>query len=194
MGNYLKQGITLLLVCAVAAGILTAVNNITAPVIAEAQKQASYAMYYDIYGDLADDFEEFDEGELSPIQSEYANVDEILVAKNGEDTVGYVITVLSNGFGGEMKNALALDLEGNILGYRNISNNETPGYGDVINKEEYYTRYDEGKNILGVEEMTIGDGGETDIEAITGSTVTTKGLATGLNDAVGAYNSYLVGE
>ena len=194
MVNYLKQGVTLLLVCAVAAGILTFVNNVTEPVILEAQQEASYGMYYEIFGDRVDGFDNIDEDQLTDIQSEFNKVDEVIEAKMGDETVGYVLTVFSNGFGGEMKNALALDLEGNILGFRNISHGETPGYGAVIVDEEYYSLYDEGKNISGVDAMTVGSGGETDVEVISGSTVTTNGIEAGLSQVAGAYNGYLLGE
>lgn len=187
MRDYLKLGLTLFIICAIAAGTLAAINSQTAPVIEEATKQASYAMYYEMYGDNADDFQEVEENEYNEIVGKYDKVESVLYAMKDGEIVGYVFTAKSNGYGGEMVNAIGFDLVGNIVGYRNISNAESPGFGDAIGNDTYHERYI-GKSVEANDELTLSaGGGPNEIEAISGSTVTSKAVIEGLNQAVKAF-------
>lgn len=193
MRDYLKLGLTLLIICAVAAGLLASLNSVTAPIIQEAALQASYGMYYEILGDQ-DSYEiaELPEDQLNSIKDAYPNISSVLEAQQGGETAAYIFSVLSNGYGGEMENAIVIDTEGTILGYRNLSNSETPGFGAVISEESYYPRY-EGKSANSGELVLGSGGGDNEIEAISGSTITSNAVIQGLNEAVAAYNENFSG-
>lgn len=192
MKEYLKLSLTLLVICAIAAGTLAFINSMTAPVIAEASKQASYAMYYEILDD-GDEINDIPEEELTSIQSSYPGILSVLNVTRGGEDFAKIFTVNSNGYGGAMENAIILDNEQNILGFRNISNAESPGFGNVISDESYYSRY-EGKTVTDNDELVLGSGGGVnEIEAISGSTVTSNAVLKGLNEAVAAYKEFFAG-
>ncbi len=193
MKEYLKLGTTLLIVCAVAAGLLAFLDSMTAPVIAENTKQASYAMYYEALEE-GDDINDVPEEEFEKIQSSYPKIKSVLNVTRGGEDFGKIFSVTSNGYGGEMENAIIFDNEGNIVAFRNISNDESPGFGNIISDEKYYTRYD-GKSVANSGELVLGSGGgENEIEAISGSTVTSKAVISGLNDAIAAFKEFYAGK
>lgn len=190
MKEYLRLGLTLMLICAVAAGALALLNSVTAPVIEYNTKQASYEMYYDALGDSIDDIEDVPEEELEEVQSSYSNITGVLNLVKDGDIIGRILTVTSSGYGGTMENALMFNNQGDILGYRNISNSESPGFGDEIAEESYYSRYD-GKSVAESDELVSGSGGgENEIEAISGATVSSNAVLTGLNEAVAAFKDF----
>lgn len=190
MKEYLRLGLTLLIICAIAAGALALLNSVTAPIIAENTKQASYAMYYDALGDTIDDIEDAPEDELANVQSSYSNITGVLNLVKGGEVIGHIFTVNSSGYGGTMENAIIIANEGDILGYRNISNSESPGFGNVISEESYYSRYD-GKSVAEADQLVLGSGGgANEIEAISGATVSSNAVLTGLNEAVAAYKDF----
>ncbi|NLD16542.1 MAG: electron transporter RnfG, partial [Tissierellia bacterium] len=168
MKEYLRLGLTLLIISAIAAGLLAYLDSVTAPIIAEKTKQTSYAMYYDALED-GDDINDIPEEELSKITSTYPSIQSVLNVTRGGEDFGKIFSVTSNGYGGAMTNAIILDNEQNIIAYRNISNDESPGFGNIISDEKYYTRYD-GKSVANSGELVLGSGGgENEIEAISGS-------------------------
>lgn len=189
MREYIKLGMTLLLICAIAAGALAFMNSLTAPAIAENNRQASYAMYYEIYGDGADDFVELTPEELQSIQATYPGVEKVLLASKGGESVGHIFHVRSNGFGGAMSNVIIFNNDGSIAGFRNLTNAESPGFGNVIAEESYYSRYD-GKSVATGDLVLGSGGGPNEIEAISGSTVTSRGVLAGLNEAVAAFKEF----
>lgn len=186
MKDYLRLGLTLLIICAIAAGVLALLNSVTGPVIAKNAQEASYGQFYEVLGDSVD-IQEVPEEQKNSIQSTYPEITSILQATEGDQIVSYIFTVKSNGYGGEMENALLIDPEGNIQGFRNLSNAETPGFGNVISEESYYSRF-EGKSIAENDQLVLGSGGgPNEIEAISGSTVTSNAVLDGLNKVVAAY-------
>lgn len=193
MKDYLRLGLTLLIISAVAAGALAFLNSVTAPIIAENAKQASYAKYYEILGEGVE-INELSEEEVSSIQSSYPNITSILNYGNGSEVTGYIFTTKSSGYGGEMENAIIINTDGSIAGFRNLSNSETPGFGKAIEEESYYSRYD-GKSVANNDSLVLGSGGgENEIEAISGSTISSNAVLTGLNEAVAAFKANFVGK
>lgn len=192
MKDIAKMGVTLLLFSAIAAGVLAFVNNLTAPVIAENQKQASYGKYFEIYegGETeVTDFSELEEDMLNQIKEKYTNITNVLMAVNGEETVGYVMDVKSNGYGGEMSNAVVINADGTFQGFRNLTNGETPGFGKAVEDADFYNRFNGKSAIEG--EIVAGSGAEANsVEAISGSTISTKAVLQGVNEAVSAFNEF----
>lgn len=189
MKEYIRLGSTLLIICAIAAGLLALLNSATAPVIAENTKQASYAMYYEALEE-SDEIQDIEEEEFIAIKESYPNIQSVLTVLRGGEEFAKIFSVTSNGYGGTMENAIIFDNEHNVIAYRNISNSESPGFGNIISEESYYSRYD-GKSVANSSGLILGSGGgENEIEAISGSTVTSKAVLDGLNEAISAYKEY----
>ncbi len=184
MKEPVKFGIILLVFCAISAGLLAYVNSFTAPVIAEAEFQKAVESYGVIFGDKADKFEEISAEKFNAIKEKHPKVEKIFAAKKGDEIIGYGINIETNGFGGAMTNALGFLIEGEkIAGFRNISNQETSGYGTRIETDEYYPSY-EGKSASGELVLSKDPQAENEIMWLTSATVSSKGALAGSNEAV----------
>ncbi len=122
-----------LTVIALCAGLLLGVTNeltserITARRLAEEQQNRSYLM------PLAQDFEELQSDAENGILSCYRAV-------SGEETLGYVITVETNGFGGKIEVMTGVNSDGSINGIRvgGKDFSETAGLGAKV-KDDAFT-------------------------------------------------------
>ncbi len=164
--QYVGPMATLLAICVVVGAVLAVVNQFTAPLIAANEEAANLATYSAVLPE-ADGFTELD--------CDYEGVTAVLVANNG---AGYVITAQSKGYGGQVPAAVSFDSEGNILHVIMMSNDETPGLGQKVTEESFYTQFDG----LAAEELTIND-----IDAVTGATISSKASVKAINYAIAAY-------
>lgn len=187
MKEYLRLGLTLLIIAAIAAGALAMLNSVTAPVIDENAKQASYAKYYEVLGEGVE-IDELDPEELASIKSDHPKILSVLDYKKDGEVAGYIFTTTSNGYGGAMENAIMINVDGSIAGYRNLSHGETPGFGAIISEESYYNRF-EGKSVADADSLVLGTSGDNAIEAISGATISSDAVLDGLNEAVAAFKA-----
>ncbi|MBO4308153.1 MAG: RnfABCDGE type electron transport complex subunit G [Bacteroidales bacterium] len=93
-----------------------------------------------------------------------------------------------NGFGGKLSAMVGFDAEGNISGYEILASSETPGLGAKADK--WFQKEGKG-NVITMNPGANGlkvkkDGG--DVDAITGSTITSRAFCRLVNTAFEAYN------
>jgi len=171
MKYYLQLGLILLLVCAVASGILAFVNSKTQPVVA-ARKILE---------------EEQTRKELLPLASAFemhtAAADSnfiYYVAKDSlEQTIGYAFIAARNGYSSLVKSMVALDGEYKIISMKVIDQNETPGLGTNAANPEFAALF----SGLGFNDLLVDkDGGN--IKSLTGATITTRAITNSIRDAV----------
>ena len=187
MKNYLKTGLVLLVISAVAAGLLAVVNSFTSEVIAQAEFEKSVQAYQEIYGDKADKFEPLDEAKKTALVEKYKDIQDVFVAKKGEEIVGYGINHSANGYGGAMTNAIGLLNDGTIAGFRNIQNAETPGIGTQITEAPYFEQF-VGKSFKNGEVKGNKDPqAEDEIPMISGATISSTAVLKGINSILPAY-------
>lgn len=169
--DILKTAISLFLICAVAAGLLAAVNSVTAPKItANAEKTENEARK-----GVLPEAESFEEKTLEDGTVYYEGI------ANGT-AAGYVFTVSSAGYGGEIKLTVGVNSEGAVTGLTILSINETPGLGMNAKKESFISQYiGKSGNLSVVKNQTPGD---SEILAITSATVTSKAVTSAVNDAL----------
>lgn len=94
-----------------------------------------------------------------------------------------------NGFGGKLTAMVGFDAEGNISGYEILSSSETPGLGAKADK--WFQKEGKG-NVIGknpgADNLTVKkDGG--DVDAITGSTITSRAFCRLVSLAYSAFNN-----
>lgn len=158
--------IVLAVICLVMATLLGLVNSITEGPIEENNKKTvqdslQVVMPADAYEEVA-----YDGTEPSVIA----------VYKAGDQ--GYVVEVDSpNGFGGAIDMMTGVDNDGNVTGIAIISHAETSGLGSKATDPKWQEQF-AGKS--GTVTVTK-DGGE--INAITGSTITSRAVCDGVNTA-----------
>ena len=105
---------------------------------------------------------------------------------NGE-TVGYAVTVSASGSQGTIEMMVGVDAEGTVTGVSIVSHSETSGIGTKVTGNEPTAAG------VGVLDQFVGKSAAdgtlsvgSNVDAITGATVTTRGITTGVNAALAA--------
>ncbi len=108
--------------------------------------------------------------------------------------VGYIVGVAPSGYGGPVKTLVSFNLEGVIQDIEVVEMAETPGLGALATESWFSDQYmNKTAPLEVVKGITPETAGETEISAITGSTITTKAVTDGVNEASDFYNANLKG-
>lgn len=166
----IKTALALFLICAVAAGILGAVNSVTAPTIAANNAAAADAARKE----LLPDADSFEEAVLSDGSTGF-------IGKADGKTVGYVFTTAGKGYGGDVEIMTGINTEGAVLGISILTINETPGLGMNAKKDDFRNQFTGKSGTLAVNK----DGGE--IVALTSATITSRAVTNAVNKALSLY-------
>ena len=100
---------------------------------------------------------------------------------------------VSGGFGGDMTLMVGYDGARTILGVSIVSHSETPGLGARVKTEAGYLDQYVGKSGEVVLNKNGVADGENDVDAISGATISSRAVLTGVNRATDALNAYLDG-
>lgn len=156
-------------ICVVVALLLAGVNALTVDTIAEnALKEQADAIRA-----IFPACEDYDE-----VNTQTEGVTSAFLVRAGGKEIGFAAGVEPMGFGGKLSMIVGLDLSGKIVGVKIVSHSETPGLGGRVNDEGYLSQYI-GKS----GELTIGE----NVDAITGSSISSKAVLAGVNSAVKAF-------
>lgn len=165
---FAKLAGVLLLISAVVAGLLGLTNHITAGRIAAITQEKTAASMQQVLP--ADSYTEL------PYTGE-----DPLVAKIYEAAgQGYVVEVTPGGFGGTIDMVVGVSPEGTVTGVAIIDMSETSGLGANAQKDSFRSQFAGKSGTLAVSK----DGGE--IDALTGATITSRAVTTGVNSALAA--------
>lgn len=159
VGFFLRIGLTLLVIAAVVAGLLAAINSLTADKIAENEKGAVARYIEEIFGD---DFASYEE---TPVKAD--NVESMYLVKCKDGREAYCFRATGNGFGGAVTFIIGTDPEGSIIGIKTLSHSETPGVGTkAVDNEAGYLKTYTGKNAADADK----------VDAKTGATYSSKAV------------------
>lgn len=163
MKYILKLALILLLITAVVAGLLGFVNDLTKDKIAEnTAKKANAAMQAVLPSDSYEKLEVSEEGISEVYKSEK----------------GFVVRLNANGFGGAIDMMVGVSLEGTVTGISVIAHSETASLGAECTRPDWQSQFVGASDGLQVTK----DGGT--IDALTGATVTSRGVVDAVNRAV----------
>ena len=169
--------LSLTIIAVVAAAALAFVSNVTAVPIEQAQKAKKEAAVKAVLPA----FEKLEECDIDGVP--------MLQAEDGTEgnLVGMAIESKSNkGFGGDLIAMVGLDAEGSISGYQILETAETPGLGAKAG--EWFQQGNKG-DVIGKnpsEGLKVKkDGG--DIDAISGSTITSRAFCELINNAYATF-------
>lgn len=196
--NIVLNTIVLVVITAIAVALLAVVNQITAGPIEKAEVNAKAQAYKVVYAD-AETFAEID-GIDKMIEDSVALLDEngfsgctitdsLAVQNAGGDTEGYIIVSTSpNGYGGEIQVAIGIK-DDKLTGFEPVKNSETPGFGANCTTPEFTQQF-AGK-AASVLSYVKGGGAssDTEIDALSGATITTKAVTEAVNAAIIFYQS-----
>ena len=198
MNKIIKNTIILTIITLVSGVALGAVYEITKAPIANAQEEAKQEAYKQVF-EAADSFDalEVDAKEAAEAVKaagvdDGAEINEAVEAKQGGETIGYVITATDpNGYGGGIQVSVGIQNDGTVNGIAILSINETAGLGMKASEPEFYEQYS-GKQ---TDHFYVSkDGGEGEqIDAISGATITTRAVTGAVNASLGYYQNVLGG-
>ena len=125
--------VVLVLICAVMSGLLAVTNNITDPIIVEAERRAAEEARKEVLS-AADSFE------LVEIAALPDGVTEVYKASNG---AGYTFSIVAQGYGGKgtLKLTVGIGMDGRITGTKILSQEETPGLGSKIETDAFQGQF-----------------------------------------------------
>lgn len=109
------------------------------------------------------------------------------VAKNGEEILGYIVTTVAQGYGGEVKVMTGVDKNGDIINVRILAaDDETPGLGAKVKNKDFYNQYIGKSTGVG---LVKNSPSENEIVAVTGATISSTAVNTAVNEAVAIANN-----
>ncbi len=198
MNKIVKDALILFAITLVAGVLLGAVYQITLDPIAKANENAKQKAYKAVLAD-ADSFEavevipsDADINASSDIDFSKDKVNEVAIGKKGGETAGYVITVTdSEGYGGDIKFSVGISTDGKVLGVSFLSISETAGLGMRAKQDPSFAAQftDKSAAVAAFSVVTDGSASESNanIDAIGGSTITSKSVTKGVNYALAVY-------
>ncbi len=173
MKDALKLGVILFLITGISVGILGTVNQVTTPIIEKNTKQAELEAMQQLISE-ANEFPE-----VEAVTDEL--VKKVFLAKKGDETIGYVLRVEPKGYGGAIGLLVGIDANSIVKGVKVLEHSETPGFGANASDPSFIDQYiGKGGNLTVVKIAP----GENEIQAITGATITSSAITSGINEAI----------
>ena len=180
----IKLTVTLFLTCVVVAGLLGLVNKVTEPNITAANKAKTEAAMQQVVADpegsTFSDALEITEDMNAAAASAGAKVTEAYEVQAGGAAAGYALKIVSSGSQGNIEMMVGVDAEGVVTGVSIVNNSETAGIGSkVMSNENGVLDQFIGKSAA---DGTLSVG--KNVDAISGATVSSRGVTTGVNAAL----------
>lgn len=165
-------GLKLALICSVAAFCLGLVNAMTAPQIAELQRQRlQEALAAVIPEGSAGEFVSADEDGV--VRGYYP------VLNAGGEQAGYVLRLVGSGYGGDMNLIASYLNDGQLHSAVLMENQETPGLGKEAEKPEYMRMY-KGSGAAKPVPVRKSQLSQEQADSISGATITFAGIGRAL--------------
>ena len=191
--GFMKDAAILCVITLVSGCLLGGVYQVTKEPIRQATIAANNRAYKAVFNE-AESFEAGDaltaaiEGcnaELAAMDFGKVEVENVLKAVDaGGNELGYVITSLSNdSYGGVLKLSVGLKEDGTITGIEFLEISDTPGLG-LKAKEPPFKDQFTGKNAPSLSVTKAGNADDTQINAISGATITSKAATNAVNTAL----------
>lgn len=194
-----KDAAILLLITVVAGLILGFVYQITKEPIAAAEEKAAKAAYQEVFPDAAGFSDPLElavpEGD-STWEQNYADVDldNVLKATDAEgNCLGYVLTMTSHeGYGGDITFTMGIQNDGTLNGISLLSISETAGLG--MKAGTVLVPQFAGKQVSQFTYTKTGSTMDSQIDAISGATITTNAVTTAVNAGLYIFETQLGGD
>ena len=198
--KFLKNCLALFLITLVAGVSLAFVNEITKEPIAQAQDKARLEAYEVVYPnakfETLDNTDEIIKNSVNSLKKEnlsQCTVDDVLKATDENDNlIGYVFSATSpSGYGGDIKVAIGVSSKDNaITGFTVLSHSETAGLGAKATEDEFKSQF-VGKSANGINYTKNGASTDSEIDALSGATITSNAVCEAVDSALAVYNNQL---
>ena len=173
MLKILKLAVTLMVFCILSAGSLAYVFMFTGPKI-EANAKAAFERSLQEVLPGAETFQS-----AGP-------AGKVFQGAAGGKSVGTAVLVAPRGYSGSIKMLVGVDADLKVTGIKVLDQRETPGLGTNILKPKFLSQFI-GKNPTDKLEP------KKDVAAITGATISTRGVCEGVRSALGGTSAFVKG-
>jgi len=119
---------------------------------------------------------------------DWPEIQEVFIAKRNGEFAGYVVNVLSKGYGGDIAIIVGMDTDKKITGVVISSHNETAGLGANAVKEDFREQYKGKTNPVLTKDEPGSDQG---IDALAGATITSRAVTSGVDAIVDLVNKLM---
>lgn len=203
MKNIIVITLKLLVITVIAGALLGIVNGMTAGPIAEQEKSEANAARQAAFPDAASFELVFDRDEtddaanmaaVAEIPADYDIIQSVYTALDADgNTIGIAAGVTTKGYSSGLNLTVGLGTDGTIKGVIVGSNNETPGLGAKSTEPEFQGQF-AGKSYS--QPLTVVKSAATadnEVQAITGATITSRGVTNAVNTVIDYYTNVLGG-
>lgn len=194
MKKILKDTLILAIITIVSGLLLGLVYMITKEPIAIQNEKTKLAAYNSVFAELDsyEEIEELEEAQKAVKDAGYSAVilNEVVRAfDKDKKELGLIITVTDkDGYGGDIKMTVGIDVTGTITGLEILEINETAGLGMKAKDASFRKQYI-GINADKVEYTKNGKTKDNEIDAISSATVTTTAVTDGVNGSITAFKA-----
>ena len=199
MKGMIKDALILFAITLIAGLMLGVVNDITKEPIAQQEQKAKNEACQNVFA-AADSFEAQELADSAQIEQVLADagisgadIDELMAAKDASGALlGYVITVTDHeGYGGDIQFSMCITNEGTLNGISLLSISETAGLG--MRAGEVLVPQFSDKNVSRFTYTKTGATADSEIDAISGATITTNAVVNGVNAGLAYFDKLLKG-
>ena len=195
MKKILKDAFALLMITLVAGILLGFVYSITKEPIAVQEQLTKEKSCQEVFADAAafdnntDDLEAA-RAAMAAAGYEVQTLSEILEAKDASgNMLGYVLSIIDpEGYGGDISFMMGIRLDGTLNGISILSIGETAGLGMNADTDAFKSQFANKK----VDKFTFtktGSTSDSEIDALSGATITTTAMTNGVNAGLAAFSS-----
>ncbi len=197
MKEMMKNTGIMVAITLIAGLLLGIVYQVTKEPIAVQEAKAKQEACQEVFADASS----FDAVEVAAVEESawssagygQETIDEVMMAKDSAgETLGYVVTVTTKeGYGGDIRFTLGVRMDGTVNGISILSISETAGLG--MRAEEVLKPQFADKNVEKFEYTKSGATSESQVDAISGATITTNAVTNGVNAGLYYFQTQLGG-
>lgn len=189
-----KDTLAITLITLIAGLALGCIQGITAEPIAQQRQLAKEEAYKAVFSD-ADSFETIVEAEDPEIEAYLdengypsQTINEVVQALDASGSpIGYAFTVTtSEGYGGDIQFAMGVKDDNTMNGISILTIAETAGLGMKADTDEFKSQFAD-KNVEKFEYTKNGATEDSQIDALSGATITTNAMVNGVNAGLCAF-------
>lgn len=170
--------VSLFLICVVVTALLALTNAVTAPKIDALTVETQEASKKQVLSSAAS-FSNEKQIEKDGVSYTYYDG----LASDGS-VMGYVFVTSAKGYGGDISVMVGVLGDGTVAGVNILSINETAGLGMNAKNQSFLDQFLGKSGEIGVAKNNPSD---TEIQALTGATITSRAMATAVNTALSLY-------
>lgn len=174
----LVPAVSLFLICVVVTALLALTNAVTAPKIDALAVETQDASKKQVLSSAAS-FSEEKQVEKDGVSYTYYDG----LTSDGS-VMGYVFVTSAKGYGGDISVMVGVLGDGTVAGVNILSINETAGLGMNAKNQSFLDQFLGKSGEIGVAKNNPSD---TEIQALTGATITSRAMATAVNTALSLY-------